>query len=209
MFKYLATWFISLYFVAYVGTEAAISGWIIPFMVRHRKATPYLASMTSSGFWGGMAVGRFALGVVTDRLGVGRANIIYFLITIALQMIFTFCRVGTASIVFMSLIGFFMGPMFASGVVILIRLLPAELHIPAVSFTASAGQVGAALLPYGIGALIQGLGIGIFPFAIVILSVLALLSWIPVSRQRQEVMSSSSYENHESEDEVENDSLLQ
>jgi fucose permease len=206
MFKYLATWLIAMYFLAYVGIETAISGWIVPFLIRHRNATPYLASMASSGFWGGMAVGRFALGVVTDKLGVGRANMIYFLITIAFQVVFAFFHVHIASIIFMTLIGFFIGPMFASGVVILTRLLPAELHVAAVSFVASAGQAGAALLPFGIGAFIQGLGIGVFRFAIVILSILALLSWIPVSQQRSTIPSFSSNEDHAGEGE--NDPLL-
>ncbi|KAF2802422.1 MFS general substrate transporter [Mytilinidion resinicola] len=206
MFKYVATWLIALYFLAYVGTETAISGWIVSFMTRHRNATPYVASMASSGFWGGMAVGRFTLGVVTDKLGVGGANIIYFLITIAFQVVFAFVQVPIASIVFMTLIGFFMGPMFASGIVILTRLLPAELHVAAVSFTASAGQVGAAFLPFGIGAFIQGMGIGVFRFAVVILSILALLAWVPVSRQRPAI-SSPSYEDHD--EEGDSDPLLQ
>jgi fucose permease len=197
IFKYLATWLIALYFLAYVGTEAAISGWIVPYMIRHRHTTPSLASTASSGFWGGMAAGRFALGVVTDRLGVGRANIIYFLLAIAFQVVFAFVHVPILSIVFMILMGFFMGPMFASGVVILTRLLPAELHVAAVSFTASAGQIGAALLPFGIGASIQGLGVGVFRFAIVTLSLLALLSWIPVSRQRPTLLPPSFHVDYE------------
>lgn len=199
MFKYLAIWLIALYFLAYVGIETAISGWIVPFMIRYRNTTPYLASLASSGFWGGMAVGRLCLGVVTDKLGVGRANIIYFLITITFQVFFAMCHGHIVSIVLMTLIGLFMGPLFASGVVILTQLLPAELHVASVSFAASAGQVGAALLPFGIGAFIQGLGIGVFRFAIIILSILALLSWIPVSQQRPRIQSYSSCEDEEGE----------
>jgi fucose permease len=206
MFKYLATWLIALYCLLYVGTEAAISGWIVPFMIRHRHTTPSLASMASSGFWGGMAAGRFSLGIVTDKLGVGRANTIYFLIALAFQVAFAFSRLPIASIVLMTLMGFSMGPMYASGVVVLTRLLPSELHVAAVSFNGSAGQVGAALLPFGIGAFIQGLGIGVFPFAVIILFVLALLSWIPVSQQRPTVVARSSGEEYETDGDT--DSLL-
>jgi fucose permease len=192
MGKYLATWLTALYFLAYVGAESAISGWIVPFMIRHRNATPSFASVASTGFWGGMAVGRFVLGIVTDKLGVGRANTMYFLITITFQVVFAFVQVRITSIVLMTLIGFFMGPMFASGVVILTQLLPAELHVAAVSLTSSAGQIGAALLPFGIGAFIQGLGIGVFRFAVVVLSILTLFTWIPLSQQRPTILSSSS-----------------
>jgi fucose permease len=84
----------------------------------------------------------------------------------------------------MTMLGFIMGPMFPSGVVVLTRLLPAELHVAAVSFVASLGQVGAALSPFAIGAVIDGMGIGVFRFAIVIETVLALLVWVAFARLR-------------------------
>ncbi|KAH6713474.1 major facilitator superfamily domain-containing protein [Leptodontidium sp. MPI-SDFR-AT-0119] len=180
MFNYRATWLVALYFFAYVGIETAISGWMVTFMIRFRHMVPELASMSSSSFWGGMAAGRFTLGAMTDKIGVGRANVLYFLVTIAFQVAFTFIREDMLSVVIVGFIGFFMGPMFASGIVQVTRLLPAELHIAAVSFGASAGQIGAALLPFGIGAFIQRAGISIFPFAILTLSVFTLLSWLPM-----------------------------
>ncbi|TVY68755.1 Bypass of stop codon protein [Lachnellula suecica] len=182
--KYITTWLIALYCLAYVGIETAISGWIVSFMTRNRNGPPNWASIASSGFWGGMAIGRFVLGIITDKLGVGRANTFYFLIAIALQMIFSLLPGTIESVIFISMIGFFMGPMYPSGVVVLTRQLPAELHVAAVSFTASAGQAGAAILPFTIGVVIQTLGIGVFPAAVIVLSILALLAWLPASRQR-------------------------
>jgi fucose permease len=184
IFEYPATWLSALYLFAYVGLETAISGWIVSFMLRYRGVTPYLASMASTAFWGGMTVSRFSLGAVTDNLGVGRANSLYFLITIACQFIFACVSGPITSVVLMAFVGFFMGPMFASGVVILTRLLPVDLHVAAVSCVASAGQIGAALLPFLIGAFIKGLGIGIFRVAVVALSIMALSVWIPISRQQ-------------------------
>lgn len=183
-----------MYFLVYVGIETGISGWLVSFMVRYRNATPYIASMASFGFWAGMTAERFTLGVITDKMGVGGANIIYYLINIALQMVFAFVPVPIASIFFMTLIGFFMGPMFASGVVILTQLLPRKVNIAAVSFVASAGQVGAALLPFCTGVFIRGLGVGILRVVVVILPVLALLVWIQVLRQWPSVPSHSSHE---------------
>ncbi|KAH7416643.1 MFS transporter-like protein [Cadophora sp. MPI-SDFR-AT-0126] len=213
IFKYRATWLVSLYFLAYVGIETAISGWTVPFMLRYRQATPYLASSCSSGFWGAMAIGRFTLGVMTDKIGVGRATVGYFLVTIAFQIAFALVSADIPSVVFMCLIGFFMGPMFASGIVMVTRLLPPELHIATVSFGASAGQTGAALFPFGIGAFIQGVGIGIFPFSVVVLSCLAFASWLPFLSQKS-MTASRLYERRSQESDpalagtVENDSLL-
>jgi len=82
MFKYLATWLSASYFLAYIGTEVAISGWVVSFMMRYCHAPPYLSNITSSAFWGGMTVGRFTLSFVTDKLGVGRANIFFFIFAV-------------------------------------------------------------------------------------------------------------------------------
>jgi fucose permease len=147
-------------------------------MRRSRHVSPYLAGLSSSGFWGGMAIGRLTLGAITDRIGVRKATVIYFLLTILLETLFAIIRIPAVSIVFMTLLGFFSGPLFPSGVVVLTRLLPGELHVPAVSFVASIGQVGAAVLPFGIGAVVQGLGIGVFQWALPGFSGLSLALWV-------------------------------
>jgi fucose permease len=184
IFKYSATWLCAAYFLTYVGTETAISGWIVSFMLRKRHVTAYLAGLSASGYWIGMAIGRLILGFITDRMGVRLATVLYFLFAIALEAIFAVTASATASIVLMTALGFVMGPLFPSGVVVLTRLLPAELHVAAVSFVASLGQVGGAFLPFAIGAVVQGLGIGVFCYAILAQTTLSLLMWVAFARLR-------------------------
>ncbi|KAI4675287.1 uncharacterized protein J4E84_010179 [Alternaria hordeiaustralica] len=184
VFKYRATWFCAAYFLTYVGIETAISGWIVSFMLRSRHSTAYVAGLSSSGYWIGMAVGRLTLGFATDKMGVRRATGLYFLIAIGIDVLFAAISSSAASVGLMTMLGFIMGPMFPSGVVVLTRLLPAELHVAAVSFVASLGQVGAALSPFAIGAVIDGLGIGVFRFAILAETVVALLVWFAFARLR-------------------------
>lgn len=184
IFKYREIWLSAAYFLAYVGTETAVSGWVISFMTRARHATPYLSSLSSSGFWAGMAVGRLALGTVTDRIGVRRATIVYFSCTVALEVLFAVVRIPAVSVIIMTLDGFFKGPLFPSGIVVLAQLLPKELHIVAVSFVASVGQVGGALLPFGIGAVVEGVGIWVFQYATIVLSIVSLGLWVAFSRLR-------------------------
>jgi len=187
IFKHRATWFCAAYFLAYVGTETAISGWVVTFMLRSRNATPYLASLASSGFWIGMAIGRLVLGFGTDRMGVRRATVLYFLCAIGLEVLFAVLSSPVGLVVVMTGLGFVLGPMFPSGVVVLTRLLPAKLHISAVSFVASLGQVGGAFLPFAIGAVVQSLGIGVFRIAILVQTVLALAVWIGYARLRSHI----------------------
>lgn len=176
------TWICAVYFLVYVGTEAAISGWVVTFMLRARHASTYVASLSSSGFWIGMAAGRLVLGLVTDRVGVRVAATVYVIIAIAAQAVVAGVEVAAVSIVAVIVVGFFLGPLFPSGIVVLARLLPKDLHVGAVSFVASVGQLGAAFGPFAMGAVVQFLGIRAFQFFILALLVVALLIWLMFPR---------------------------
>lgn len=178
MFRYAATWVCAAYFLVYVGTESAISGWVITFMQRVRHASPYLASFSSSGFWGGMAAGRLVLGLVTDRLGVRRATAAYLTVAMLAQALLATIDVADVSIALVAVVGFFLGPLFPSGVVLLAQLLPRPLLVGAVSFVATVGQVGAAVAPFVLGALAQALGIYVFQVFILAMLAITLLVWV-------------------------------
>jgi fucose permease len=182
VFKYPALYLASLYFLTYCGIETAISGWIVSFTLRYLHASPYLASLSSSGFWSGMAAGRLLLGHSTDRIGVRRAATIYLLLAIFLQAVFAFTKAPVGAVVLMTILGIFMGPLFPSGVVVLTRLLPPDLHVRAVSVLVSLGQVGGAALPFGIGAFVEGAGIGVFRWVVLIFTTVSLVVWIVFTR---------------------------
>jgi fucose permease len=156
--------------------------------------------MASSGYWIGMAMGRLVLGFGTDRIGVRRAAVLYFICAGVLEALFAVLTSPIASVVLMTLLGFVMGPLFPSGVVVLTRLLPSELHIAAVSFVSSLGQVGGAFLPFAIGAVVEGLGIGVFRYAILVQTALSLGAWLAFARVRTTTPSQSSSQETSRED---------
>lgn len=176
--KHAVTWICAAYFLVYVGTESAISGWVVTFMLRARHASTYVASLSSSGFWVGMAVGRLVLGLVTDKVGVRGAVIVYVVVAIVAQAVVAAVDVAAVSIVAVVVVGFFLGPLFPSGIVVLARLLPRDLHVGAVSFVASVGQLGAAFGPFALGSLVQLLGIRTFQVFILVLLVVSLVIWL-------------------------------
>lgn len=188
IFRHRVTWICAAYFLAYVGTEAAISGWVVTFMLRARHASPYLASLSSSCFWMGMAAGRFTLGVVTDKVigSLRWATAAYLAAAILAQaglLLLPFAA-AVPSVVLVGVVGFFLGPLFPSGIVAIARLLPRDLHVGAVSFVASVGQLGAALLPFALGSLAQWVGIRVFQVFILAMIAVTLLLWLlfpPVS----------------------------
>ncbi|KAL0935587.1 major facilitator superfamily transporter [Colletotrichum truncatum] len=178
IFKYSATWTYATYLLVYVGAECTISGWIVAFMLRVRHASTYASSLCSSAFWAGMAAGRLMLGLVTDKLGVRRAVVIYLLFAPAFVVLFIVIRVLWFSVFSMALLGFFMGPLFPSSIVQLVELLPKELHVASVSFVASLGQVGGALLPYMLGAITQLVGLQVFQYMLLVQFAILLVIWI-------------------------------
>lgn len=126
-----------------------------------------------------MAAGRLMLGVVTDKLGVKRAVVVYLIFAPAFTLLFIFVRVLWFSVVVMALLGFVMGPLFPSAIVQLVNLLPKELHVAAVSFVASLGQVGGALLPYMLGAITQVAGLETFQYMLLVQFGILFIIWIP------------------------------
>ncbi|KAI1134517.1 MFS general substrate transporter [Hypoxylon sp. FL0543] len=178
IFKHYATWICAAYFLACIGTENAISGWIVVFMMRVNRASAYLASLSSSGFGIGQATGRVALGVVTDKLGIRTATIVYLVAALAFEVLFATIHVPEFSAAAIALLGFCLGPLFPSGVYTLTRLLPRELHVGAISFVVLIGQVGGALLPFGLGALAESLGIQVFQVVVFAQLVATLLIWL-------------------------------
>ncbi|OTB06714.1 hypothetical protein M426DRAFT_72182 [Hypoxylon sp. CI-4A] len=182
IFQHPVTWLCALYFLATIGTENAISGWIVVFMTRVAHATSYLASLSSSGFWIGQAAGRVALGVVTGKLGVRAATITYLLFALGFEVLFAAVRVPEVSAVAIALLGFCLGPLFPNGVVTMTGLLPRELHVAAISFVVLIGQVGGALLPFALGALAETLGIEVFQVVVFAQLVATLLVWLAFPR---------------------------
>lgn len=63
------TWLVAFFLCAYVGTEVAVGGWVVTFMLRVRNGAPFASGITATGFWLGITVGRVVLGFVTGRIG--------------------------------------------------------------------------------------------------------------------------------------------
>lgn len=159
------------YLTAYVGAESIVAGWIVTFMLRIRKATPFTASTCASGFWGGMALGRMTLGSVTDRFGERASVTVYLIAALAAEALFCLVTPIASAVVSITMLGFFLGPIFPTGIVMITRLMPRELHVGAVAAVNAVGQVGGALFPFVVGATAERLGIqALQPFVFVLLA---------------------------------------
>lgn len=187
--KHRVVWTCALYLLTYVGTETSISGWVVTFMGRARGAKPFMSSLCSSAFWAGITVGRLTLGPLTDWMGVRRAVTVYFLGAMLMGFLFAAIESVIASIVLLCMVGILFGPLFPSSIVYLASLLSPKLHVAAVSFVASMGQIGGAALPALLGIIAEQVGIRAFQAVIFAQMVITLVCWIIFTHDRSSLTS--------------------
>lgn len=172
------TWLVSLFLLGYVGAEVSLGGWIPTFMLRVRHAEPFLAGLAVTIFWLGLTVGRVVLGFITGRIGEKLAIAGYIVICIVFQFLYWLVPNFAASMVFITILGFFLGPLFPAAIVTATKLLPAEYHVSAIGFAAAFGGGGAAIIPFGVGAIAQAKGVSVLQPIVVAILVFILVSWL-------------------------------
>ncbi|KAK6226235.1 major facilitator superfamily transporter [Colletotrichum tabaci] len=172
------TWLLAVFLLGYVGAEVSLGGWIVTFMLRVRHAEPFLAGVTVVLFWLGLTIGRVLLGFITGRIGEKRAIAIYLLVSIALELFYWLVPNFVASVIFVALLGFFLGPLFPAAIVAATKLLPNDYHVSAIGFAAAFGGGGAAIFPFAIGAIAQKKGVQVLQPIILAILVFILLLWL-------------------------------
>ncbi|EEP80376.1 conserved hypothetical protein [Uncinocarpus reesii 1704] len=170
--KNKVTWICSIFISIYAGAEVGLGGWIVTFMINIRHGSAFASGMSATGFWLGLTVGRVILGFVTPRLfrSEKHAVIVYLLFTIALELLFWLVPQFYISAVMVSLLGFFLGPLFPIAIVAATKLLPKHIHVSAIGFAAAIGASGSTAFPFAVGAIAQERGVQILqPFILAIL----------------------------------------
>jgi fucose permease len=103
---------------------------------------------------------------------------VYIILAMVCQLMFWLVPSFHVSAIFVSLQGFFLGPLFPAIVVAATKVLPPYLHVSAIGFAAAFGGGGGAALPFAIGSLAQAKGVGVLqPIILAVLAVLLLL-WL-------------------------------
>ncbi|PUU77578.1 major facilitator superfamily domain-containing protein [Tuber borchii] len=172
---------LSLFFFLYVGTEVTAGGWVVEFLIRVRNGDPSKVGYVASGFWGGLTLGRLVLADISHKLGERRMVFAYIILALVAQLIFTLVPNIIANAVMISLLGFFLGPLFPTGISVATKVLPRELHIASIGFAATMGQAGSAAFPFLTGAIAAKSGVKVLqPMLIGLLAGMAIFwAFIP------------------------------
>lgn len=153
------TWICAFFLLTAVGIEVAIGGWTVTYELRVRRASPFDAGMSVTGYWAGMTVGRVVLGFVTPLIGERLAIFIYVASAIVAHLIFWLVPLFAISATGVAFVGFFLGPFFPAAVSAAAKLLPKRLHVGAIGFAAAFGAAGACVLPFAVGGIAQARGV--------------------------------------------------
>lgn len=152
------------------------------FLVRTRQADTATAASASSIFWLGMAIGRYALGAVTERVGLRTSVLSYIVAACCAQLGLMMLEQISGTLSLLGVCGFFLAPLFPSGIVMLSTRMPPENRTQVVAAVIALGQIGGAIVPYGLGLLATHIGTQYLLHVTLGLSIVLLGLWAAISR---------------------------
>ncbi|KAJ7772039.1 MFS general substrate transporter, partial [Mycena maculata] len=148
---------LAFFALVYVGVEVTIGGWIVTFIIDVKGGGPS-SGYISSGFFGGMMVGRLALLWLNKKIGE-RVVYLYAALAIGLEFIVWFVPSLIGGALAVSLIGVFLGPVYPLMMTRVGRVVPRWLLSGSIGWVAAFGQAGSAILPFITGAIASKAGI--------------------------------------------------
>ncbi|TFY55750.1 hypothetical protein EVG20_g9203 [Dentipellis fragilis] len=158
IFRLKALHVLASFILVYVGTELTIGGWIVTYISQVRGGGAS-SGYISSGFFGGIVVGRTLLLWVNKRVGERIVIFIYVALAIGLELIIWFVPSFIGGAVSIALVGVFMGPIYPIVMNESRRVLPRWLLTACIGWIAGFGQTGSAILPFMTGAIASKAGI--------------------------------------------------
>ncbi|KAA1472100.1 MFS general substrate transporter [Dentipellis sp. KUC8613] len=178
--------YLALFALIYIGVEVTLGGWIVTFIIQERQGGAN-AGYISSGFFGGITVGRIGLIWLNRWIGERNALFLYALIAIGLEVTVWVVPSLIENAVAVSVIGVLMGPMYPILVNHTKSILPGWLLTGSVGWITGIGQAGSAVLPFVAGVLASKFGISSMQPLVVSMMGAMTVVWILVSRVQRRI----------------------
>ncbi|OBZ67903.1 Bypass of stop codon protein 6 [Grifola frondosa] len=176
--------FLSLFSLIYVGVEVTLGGWIVTF-VQEKRGGNSNAGYISSGFFGGLMLGRILLMWLNRKIGERRVLFIYAFLAIQLEVTIWVVPSLVENAFAVACIGLLLGPMYPILMNHSTTILPKWLLTGCLGYIAGFGQAGSAVLPFVTGLLASKFGIGALqPFIVSMMSTMMVI-WVFIPRVRR------------------------
>jgi fucose permease len=178
----------ALFIFAYQGAEVSISGWVISFLISTRHGNPSTVGYVTSGFWGGITLGRFLLSHPAHK--IGEKLFVYGMIVGAAVFELLVWQVPNVvgDAVAVAIVGLLLGPVYPCATVIFSRAIGRKDQMSSLSVISAFGSSGGAVAPFTTGILAQAAGTFVLhPIAIGLFAAM-LVCWygLPNVRKRTE-----------------------
>jgi fucose permease len=180
-------WITAVFLCVYVGLESSVGNWGFSFLTEDRGQGLLAAGWIVSAYWLGLTVGRFILGALAERAGVGIVALSVACIggvIVSTLLVWVIPTAGVATVGLVAL-GFFLGPLFPTIIAVMPRLVPADLVATAIGVLVAMSVVGGAAFTWLVGASAQRVGLWVLlPIMLALGGALAGLWWSIARRLR-------------------------
>lgn len=178
---------LAFFILVYVGAEVTLGGWIVTFIISERDGGRS-AGYISSGFFGGLTVGRIALMWINRKIGTPKVIFLYSVLVIGLEITVWFVPSLIENAVAVAIIGLFLGPMYPLVITHTSKVIPKWLVTGSIGWIAGFGQAGSAILPFITGAVASKYSISALQPLLVGMtgSMVVLWALVPKSQRRLE-----------------------
>jgi fucose permease len=168
-----------LFLIVYVGVEVSLGNWAFSFLIEERGQGTLHAGWVVSGFWLGFTLGRFVLGAVAERLGVGPVELTFGCLgVVAASALLTLLVPATPAIVVgFVLLGAALGPVFPLTIAVLPHLAPGRIVPTAIGLVVGFSIVGASFFPWLAGAVAEQVGLESLLVLTLVLTAALLVNW--------------------------------
>ncbi|KAJ8702917.1 hypothetical protein PTI98_001589 [Pleurotus ostreatus] len=169
-------WAVCVFSWLYCGSETTTQGFIVSYLLAVRSADRNTAGYVTSGFWGGITVGRLLWGRYNYKITFTRRKYIILallyvphlvvtqpfayttwnpdvLVALVMQLLIWFVNSNAGNAFSASMIGVVYGPMFPACLALANDLLPHEVHMVSMGIISAFASLGASLFPFFTGTI--------------------------------------------------------
>ncbi|KAK4207569.1 major facilitator superfamily domain-containing protein [Rhypophila decipiens] len=167
----------ALFLFCYQGAEVSVSGWVLTFLLDHRNGDQKTVGYVTSGFWGGITLGRFLLS--TPAQWIGEKRFVYGLAVLAgvFQLIVWLVPNIIADFVAVAILGFLLGPIYPCAAAVFMRAMTRDEQVRGMVIMSAFGSSGGAAAPFTTGLLAHAVGTFVLhPIAVSLYAVM-LVCW--------------------------------
>lgn len=169
-------------FSFYQGSEVAISGWVISYLIHYRDGDPSKVGNVTSGFWGGITLGRFILIPLAQKIGLKTSAVCLLIGAAIFQSLVWAVPDIITNAVAESIVGFFLGPIYPVAMGVFSQVWPRNIQITSVALVSSMGSSGGAFVPFITGLMAQKLTtVVLHPIALISFGMM-MVAWLSLPR---------------------------